>query len=68
MASSSLRDKQVGEQLIIDIQRYQSHPDCKRLICFVYDPNGNIRNPKGLETDLTRLDVKFEVKVIIVSP
>lgn len=68
VASSSLRDKQVGEQLMIDIQRYQIHPDCKRLLCFVYDPHGNIRNPAGLEADLTRVHDKLEVKVIVVSP
>lgn len=33
-----LTQKEVGEQLIIDIARYQSHPYCKTLICFVYDP------------------------------
>lgn len=66
-ASSSLRDKQIGEQLIVDIQKYQAHPDCKRLICFVYDPNGEIKNPQGLESDLSRTHDKVEVKVIVVS-
>jgi len=68
VASNSLRDRQIGEQLMIDIQRYQAHPDCKRLICFVYDPHGNIRNPTGLESDLSRVHDKLEVKVIVVSP
>jgi REase_DpnII-MboI len=68
LANASLRDKQIGEQLIVDIQRYQSHPDCKRLICFVYDPDGNIRNPTGLESDLSRIHNELEVKVIVVSP
>lgn len=68
VASTSLRDKQIGEQLMIDIQRYQVHPDCKRLLCLVYDPLGNIRNPTGLEADLTRVHDKLEVKVIVVSP
>jgi REase_DpnII-MboI len=67
-ASASLRDKQIGEQLMVDIQRYQAHPDCKRLICFVYDPHGNIRNPTGLESDLTQIHDKLEVKVIVISP
>jgi hypothetical protein len=67
LASASLRDKQIGDQLIVDIGRYQSHPDCRRLICFVYDPAGNLRNPSGLEADLSRAVGKLEVKVIIVS-
>jgi len=37
-------------ELIIDIAKYRKHPDCKMLYCFVYDPDGNIRNPKGIET------------------
>jgi hypothetical protein len=67
-ASPSLQDKQIGEQLIVDIKRYQSHPDCRRLICFVYDPLGNLKNPAGLETDLSGIHEKLEVKVIVVSP
>jgi hypothetical protein len=68
VASSSIRDKQIGEQLIIDIKRYQSHPDCRHLLCFVYDPSGYLKNPLGLENDLTRTHDKLQVKVIVVSP
>lgn len=45
--------KEVGEQLIVDAQRYQSHPNCGQLICFVYDPEGRVANPRGIENDLT---------------
>jgi len=62
----SLKVKQVGDELLIDIQRYQSHPDCKRLICFVYDPDEWIENPKGLEKDLNQKNDKITVKIIIV--
>ncbi|MBM3952543.1 MAG: hypothetical protein FJ311_13960 [Rhodospirillales bacterium] len=65
-ATASLRDKQIGEQLIIDIERYQAHPDCKILICFVYDPENFIRNPAGLEGDLSRKTDRFEVIVLVV--
>jgi len=58
--------REVGEQLIIDVQRYQSHPDCLALICFVYDPEGKIANPRGLENDLNRQHDGLEVKVLIV--
>lgn len=68
VASAYLRDKDVGAQLIVDIGRYQAHPDCGRLICFVYDPEGYIRNPTGLESDLSKVHDKLEVKVIVVSP
>ena len=62
----SLRDKQIGEQLIVDIKRYQTHPDCESLICFVYDPENWIKNPFALENDLTGKHEKFDVKVFIV--
>jgi len=49
-----LADKQVGEQLIIDIECYKEHPDCENLVCFVYDPEGRIGNPVGIESDLSK--------------
>lgn len=57
--------RQIGEQLIIDIKRYKSHPDCKALICFVYDPDGRIANPRGIENDLNGEHEGVDVKVII---
>src|SRR5208283_3123274 len=57
--------KEVGEQLIVDIQKYQKHPDCKALICFVYDPEGWITNPRGLENDLNRDSDGFKMHVLI---
>ena len=62
---SGLRAKQVGEQLIVDSQRYQVHPDCKRIICFVYDPEGFIANPKGIENDLSKDTNGIPVSVFI---
>jgi hypothetical protein len=62
----TLKARQIGEQLIVDIQRYQTHPDCKTLLCFVYDPEGWVSNPRGLENDLNKKDDDLEVKVLIV--
>jgi hypothetical protein len=44
--------KQVADELIIDMKRYSSHPDCRTLVCFIYDPANALRNPRGLEKDL----------------
>ena len=44
--------KEVGDQLLIDIGRYKVHPDCNKLICFVYDPEGRVANPKGVIRDI----------------
>ncbi len=62
----TLKAKQIGEQLTVDIQRYQVHPNCKKLVCFVYDPEGWVSNPRGLENDLNQEESDFLVKVIIV--
>ncbi|MCT7613175.1 hypothetical protein N5U20_08115 [Aliarcobacter butzleri] len=63
---TTLNEKKVGEELLIDIARYKKHPNCKTLICFVYDPDGRISNPSGLENDLNIIDGILEVRVIIV--
>ena len=63
---NTLKAKQIGEQLIIDIAKYRAHPNCKKLVCFIYDPEGRISNPRGLENDLEQNNEDFTVKVIIV--
>lgn len=65
MTRKGLKDKEVGEQLIIDIAKYQSHPNCKRLYCFVYDKDEVIRNPRGIEKDLESQSNDLAVKVFI---
>lgn len=65
MTRKGLEDKEVGEQLIIDIAKYQIHPKCKTLYCFVYDPDGRIRNPRGLEQDLQQTKSEIKIKAYI---
>lgn len=66
MARKTLKDKVIGEQLLIDIARYKEHPNCKTLYCFVYDPNYLIHNPTGLEKDLNKKSTpELQVKVFI---
>lgn len=60
-----LGDKELGKQLIEDKEKYKVHPDCKKLICFTYDPEGRIVNPKGLENDLNKQEAEFEIQIII---
>lgn len=61
---NTMKDKDLGEQLIIDIAKYKSHPDCKNLVCFVYDPEGRIVNPDGIIKDLEKNNENF-VKIYI---
>jgi hypothetical protein len=50
-----LADKEIGDQLLVDIARYKNHPDCSTLVCFVYDPDHRVNNPAGLKHDLEAL-------------
>lgn len=57
--------KELGSQLIEDITRYQAYPDCEALVCFVYDPDGRISNPRGIENDLRKKECDLFVEVLI---
>jgi REase_DpnII-MboI len=50
-----LTERKIGDQLAEEVTRY-SDPAANRgastLICFIYDPDRGIANPKGLENDL----------------
>lgn len=60
-----LNNKELANELIIDIARYTVHPDCKKLICFVYDPENRIKNPRGFENDLSKTTDELTVIVYI---
>jgi hypothetical protein len=63
---NGLNDREIGNQLILDTQHYKAHPDCRKLVCFVYDPENRIQNPRGLEEDLNIIssdDFKVEVYI-----
>ena len=68
MTRTSLRDRQVGEQLIVDNTRYAAHPDCQVLVCFVYDPGRLVLNPEGVRRDLERLSSEERQIRVIISP
>lgn len=61
----TLTDKEIGEHLLIDIAKYKQHSDCKTLICYIYDPEGRIGNPRGLEDDLNQLS-NDDINIITV--
>lgn len=45
--------KALTHQVSVDFEQYGTHPECKLMFCFIYDPEGRIGHPKGLEADLT---------------
>lgn len=66
MTRKNLKDKELGDQLIVDIERYSVHPNCDKLYCFVYDKGEFINNPIAVEEDLSNSEGDLEVKVVIV--
>lgn len=60
----SMTEKSLGEELIIDIEKYKNHQDCEKLYCFVYDPEGLLGNPVGIKNDLEKAHQDF-LKVYI---
>lgn len=59
-------EKQIGDELLIDIANYSEYPNCRSLYCFVYDPDYCISNPKGLENDLNNKSTDtFKVQVFV---
>lgn len=64
---SSLNQKKIADQLIVDKEYYRQDTNCKHLICFVYDPDLRLKNPIAIENDLSVEDADFQV-VVVVSP
>ena len=62
----SMSDKTLSEELIIDIEKYQTHPTCKKIYCFVYDPDMILRNPAAIKNDLEKMHDGF-VRIYIES-
>jgi len=59
--------KEVGEELIVDIERYRSHPDCDALVALIYDTERLITNRRTLESDLSGERDGLTVRVIVVQ-
>jgi hypothetical protein len=60
-----LHAKDLTDQLRIDAERYRSYGCCRTLLCFMYDPDGRIGNPRGLEASLTSVTDSFVIDVLV---
>jgi len=65
MTRHGITDRVLADQLIIDIARYEAHPKCKILICFVYDPEGRVGNPSSIITDLEKHSSSIPIRIYI---
>ncbi len=60
-----LSAKDLAEQVRVDAERHRTRERCAALLCFIYDPEGRIGNPRGLERDLAGLSDQFTIEVFI---
>lgn len=67
MTRQSLDQRAVAKELAIDKEFYRSHPSCRALVCFVYDPTHRLANPTALEDDLTDAEAPVPT-IVIVAP
>ncbi|MDP5459570.1 hypothetical protein [Alishewanella sp. SMS8] len=57
--------KKVGDELIIDIEHYRKHPECKSLWCVIYDPECLITNASGVKSDLEGIRKSKDGEVMV---
>lgn len=62
---SGLRDVKLGEELIVDREKYRGHQSVTHLVCLVFDYEGHLRNPRALETDLQKSTATPDMAVTV---
>jgi len=60
-------EKEIGEELIVDIAHYKAHPNCKTLVCFIYDPGQFIGNTEGVKNDLEQMSTPDLAVVVYIG-
>lgn len=68
MTRKGLGEKEIGDQLLVDIERYKEHKNCRTLVCFIYDPDGRVVNAKGLINDLTKQSREDLKVMVFINP
>jgi len=62
---TGLNAKDLADQLRIDVDHCRTLKRCSTLLCFVYDPEGRIGNPRGLEADLISISDQLTADVYV---
>lgn len=65
MTRPNLGQKEVANELIVDVARYTKMPHVDNLICFVYDPSRRCANPNALENDLAQSNGRLRVAAVV---
>lgn len=65
MTRANLGQKEVANELIIDVARYAKFPNVDKLVCLVYDPGRRCHNPTALESDLATTEGRLHVAAVV---
>lgn len=68
MMRDSLTERQLGEQLLLDVAQFPSHSQCESLVFLIYDPAHRIRNPASLRDEVVQAARGFPVEVVYSPP
>lgn len=67
MIVGSVVDREVSEQLLLDICWYREHGDCDALIFFIYDPERRLASPEQLQRDAEKQSNRALIVVVYVQ-
>ncbi len=65
LARSGLTADVLAQELGADIDHHRAHPDCRTLVCFVYDPDCRFTNARAIERALSGDRERLSVRVIV---
>ncbi len=65
MTRKGLGQRKVVDELLIDVGRYGSMSKVDTLICVIYDPLGECRNPAAIESDIENSGSRLKVRVVV---
>jgi len=60
-------NRELKQELSEDKEQYRTHPDCKNLVCYVWDPEHKVENPSGFEKDMSGEYNEMGTEVIVSS-
>lgn len=63
--SRDLREPGLQEQLHEDARYYRAVPECRSLWVYIFDPQGELQDPRHLEAFWSRLEEEPEVRCVI---
>lgn len=62
-----MSSKDLGGQFLVDIANYKKHPSVRITICLIFDYEGYIVNPTGIEKDLTYIKDKYSIVTKVLT-